>query len=268
MLIPYIGITDFTSYWQVKAMNKIFKEHLPRDSKRRLHVGVMMSRKTLHGIPSKWRDAFPSNAVIAGIFSSGEVYNCLHYADYETEGFCLGLGESLKRAILYGGQHINALQLDMVWPHPSQILLGVHASRKNIEVVLQLGSKALDEVHNDPQQLVKKLRGYEAVIHRVLLDKSMGKGLGMDASALLPFARAIREHFPTLGLVAAGGLGPETVHLVEPLVKEFPDVSIDAQGRLRPSGNALDPVDWKMAERSAHSYQENNRGFNAQYESD
>ena len=48
-------------------------------------------------------------------------------------------------------------------------------------------------------------------------------------------------------IVAAGGLGPETMHLVDPIVKEFPDVSIDAQGRLRPSESALDPVDWNTA---------------------
>ena len=50
------------------------------------------------------------------------------------------------------------------------------------------------------------------------------------------------------GIVAAGGLGPESVGLVEPLYREFPDLSIDAQGKLRPSGSALHPIDWDMAE--------------------
>lgn len=69
----------------------------------------------------------------------------------------------------------------------------------------------------------------------------------MDAKGLLPFARAVKRRFPQFGLVAAGGLGPDTMHLVEPLIKEFPDLSIDAQGKLRPSGSALDPIDWYMA---------------------
>ena len=81
----------------------------------------------------------------------------------------------------------------------------------------------------------------------MLLDKSMGRGLGMDAVGLIPFAQAIRGRFPDLGLVAGGGLGPDSIGLVKPLVKEFPDLSIDAQGKLRPSGNALDPIDWDMA---------------------
>jgi hypothetical protein len=76
----------------------------------------------------------------------------------------------------------------------------------------------------------------------------MGKGKGMDAEWLLPFAHAIKKRFPEMGIGAAGGLGPETMHLVEPLVEDFPDLSIDAQGRLRPSGSALDPIDWNIAE--------------------
>jgi hypothetical protein len=69
----------------------------------------------------------------------------------------------------------------------------------------------------------------------------------MDAVGLIPFARAINEAFPNLGIAAAGGLGPKSVGLVEPLYQGFPDLSIDAQGKLRPSGDALDPIDWDMA---------------------
>ncbi|MEK7520967.1 MAG: hypothetical protein AAB560_02715 [Patescibacteria group bacterium] len=241
---PYIGITDFTDFGQVQEMSRVFAAHLPRGSKRALHIGVMMSHKTLHDIPSKWQNAFPSKERIASIFSSDEVYNCLHYADYDNNP---DLWKSLATAISYGGIGIHAIQLDMVWPNSGEIANGVHTSRKQIEVILQIGKNALEEVGNDPQRVVERLGDYEGVIHRVLLDKSMGKGLGMDADGLVPFARAIRESFPTLGIGAAGGLGPETIQLVEPLVAAFPDLSIDAQGRLRPSGNALDPIDWGMA---------------------
>lgn len=241
---PYIGITDFLNFEQVQEMYRVFSAHRPQESNRILHVGVMMSYKTLHNVPSRWQNAFPPKDRIASIFSSDEVYNCLHYADYDNNP---NLWKSLATAISYGGIGIHALQLDMIWPDPSEIANGVHTSRKQIEVILQISKNALEEVGNDPQRVVKRLGDYEGVIHRVLLDKSMGKGLGMDADGLIPFARAIRENFPALGIGAAGGLGPETIQLVEPLVAAFPDLSIDAQGRLRPSGNALDPIDWNMA---------------------
>jgi hypothetical protein len=241
---PYIGITDFTSFKQVEEMSQIFHDHIPRRSKRKLHVGVMMSYKTLHGIPSKWGNVFPAKESIANIFRSDNVYNCLHYADYDNNP---ELWRSLSEAISYGGIGIHAIQLDMVWPDPGEVANGVHTSRKHIEVILQVGSKAIEAANNDPAQVISRLEDYEGVIHRVLLDKSGGKGLGMDAAALLPFARAIRERFPKLGLVAAGGLGPVTMYLVEPLARQIPDLSIDAQGRLRPSGKAQDPINWTMA---------------------
>ncbi len=247
MLVPYIGITDFMNFQQVQDMLESFEVYRRQGSKRVLHIGVMMSYKTLHDIPSRWQNAFPPKETIASIFSSTKVYNCLHYADYENGWPNFELGKRLERAIAYGGQHIHALQLDMIWPHPSQILLGVHSSRKDIEVILQIGRKALDEIQNDPQLLVEKLRDYGGTIHRVLLDKSGGKGIGMNAIDLYPFAQAIRESCPELGLVVAGGLGPERVYRVRPLAEKFPDVSIDAQGWLRPSGDALDPIDWNMA---------------------
>jgi len=242
---PYIGIADFTSFGQVREMLSVFNCHLSKGSSRQLHVGVMMSYKTFCGIPSKWRDVFPPKGQIPEIFNSNQVYNCLHYVDYDDKtDFRI-----LSQAILYGGTNIHAIQLDMVWPDPGMIASGVHASRKHVEVILQIGKNALEQADNDPQVVVEKLRDYEDVIHRVLLDKSMGRGIGLDAQSLLPFARAIRKNFPQMGIGAAGGLGPDTMHLIEPFIEEFPDISIDAQSKLRLSGNALDPISWGMARR-------------------
>lgn len=241
---PYIGITDFMHGDQVVSMFAVFVRHLRQESERKLHIGVMMSRKTLLGLPSNWTGAFPPKEDVAGIFCSDETYNCLHYIDYDGKP---QFWKDLTRAIGYGGIGIHAVQLDMVWPEPDQILNAVHASRKQLEVILQLNSSSLDLVRNDPRRLVDELSEYDGVIHRVLLDMSMGRGLPMDAPRLIPFLQAIRNTFPNMGLGVAGGLGPETMHLVKPITELCPDISIDAQGRLRPSGSALDPVDWDMA---------------------
>lgn len=241
---PYIGITDFIDFGQVKNMLGIFTTHQPYGFERKLHVGVMMSYKTLHDIPSKWQNIFPPKERIADIFSFDETYNCLHYADYVSGGD----SDAICRAISYGGIGIHALQLDMTWPDPGRVASGVHNSRKQIEVILQIGKNAFEDADNNPQAVVEKLADYEGVIHRVLLDKSMGMGVGMDADSLIPFVEAIRKRFPNFGIVVAGGLGPNTLGLVESLARKFPDLSIDAQGQLRPSGSTSDPIDWNMAE--------------------
>lgn len=243
MFVPYIGITDFMNIGQVMEMLAVFNRHKPPGMKRRLHVGVMMSYKTLWGFETKWSKAFPSNGDVAGIFGSAETMNVLHYADYTSSN----VATSLARAIHFGGPGINALQLDMVWPDPEMVEMAVVVSGKSLEIILQVGKNAMAEEGDDPRRVAARLSEYDGLISCVLLDKSMGTGEGMDAKTLATFARVIQSELPDLAIAAAGGLGPETMSLVKPLVDEFPMISIDAQGRLRPSRNALDPVNWTLA---------------------
>jgi hypothetical protein len=246
MTSPYIGITDFTTFEQVARMSQVMDRHKPRNSTLKLHVGVMMSYKTLYGIPTKWQSVFPENERVASIFGSKGVYNCLHFADHDNNPDLAG---SIFDAISFCGDNVHAVQLDMTWPDPEEISRGVEAAGKPIEIILQIGTAAFGDVCDDPQRLVNQLQKYNGVIHRVLLDKSMGKGVGMDAKSLVPFALAIQKAYPNIGIGAAGGLGPDTTHLAIPLVKAIKNLSIDAQGRLRASGSALDPINWGMAKR-------------------
>lgn len=246
MYLPYVGITDFMTLSQVEDMQVVFKTNLRPGSKRKLHVGVMTSYKILHEMATKWSKAFPLKEEIASIFGSPQAYNCLHYVDYEDHN-CVW--KDLSQAISYGGANINALQLDMIWPDPWDIRDGVKTSGKKVEVILQVGMKAIEEADNDPDVVIQWLKRYNGFIDRVLLDMSMGRGVSMNTEVLMPFAKAISRKLPELGLVVAGGLGPNTIGLVEPLVQKFPDISIDAQGKLRPSGSALDPIDWGFAEK-------------------
>ena len=241
---PYIGITDFTNFGQVEHMLAVFEKYRGQLN-RKLHVGVMMSHKTLHGIPTEFDKIFPRKENIARIFSSDLTYNCLHYADYKET---IGVSRSLERAIGYGGLGIHAIQLDMTWPDPKHIARARTVSYQSIEVILQIGKFAFGEAQGQVAGVIERLRPYDGIIDRILLDKSMGRGIGMDAAGLLPFVEAIKKTFPHFGIGAAGGLGPNSLALVEPLIREFPDLSIDAQGRLRPSGDIHDPIDWNMAE--------------------
>lgn len=253
MFRRYFGITDFTDFSQVEKMYSVFQAHKGSDSESILHVGVMMSYKTFHGLPTKWADVFPPIEWIPGIFQSDKVYNCLHYADYDDSESDHGLRMYVglyKMATSMAQCGWNALQLDIPWPNP--VLLEDIRLHMPQEVILQVGAKALEIVGNDPREVVNRLEQYldRGVIDRILLDKSMGKGLGMNAKELLLYIRAIKDKWPDIEdaqIVVAGGLGPFTMHLVEPILEEFPGVSIDAQGRLRPSGSALDPIDWSLA---------------------
>ncbi len=242
--VPFISITDFMNRVQAYQMLTIAKEYNRQDKPvRKLGVGVMMSYKTLHEIPSKWSQAFPRNQEISSIFIDDPLaFNVLHYADYEETDFFA----SLQFARYWAGYNLHAIQMDMIWPDP-RVIKDFRAKNPHIQIILQVGAKAIEQIGTNPEKLIQKLKTYGPCLDYVLLDKSMGQGHPMDAQGLIPFLEILANERPDLGLVVAGGLGPNTLDLVQPIIAKFPQVSLDAQGKLRPSGSALDPVDWDMA---------------------
>lgn len=256
--MSYIMISDFSSREQVlKMWDVCHPNYRMYHNSHKLGVGVMMTWKTLNDQPTKWANVFPKKEAIADIFLSHRdpwriernVFNVLHYADYEDHPIL----ENLEKAFRWCGENLDGLQLDMIWPDPNKVQ-EFHWRHPRIKIILQVNANALDAVGNDPKKLVERLKNYNDSIAYALLDKSMGRGLGMDAEALLPFATAIEKankegHLHYLGIAAAGGLGPDTLHLAGPLIAKFPGISLDAQSKLRPSGNALDPLDLNFCTR-------------------
>ncbi len=240
----YIGITDFAEPKEVEKSLSVFQEQLKSDEMR-LMVGVMMSYKTLKNIPCRWALAWIPKENIPSIFSDHPlVYNTIHYADYvgRTDG------KDLVEVARFGGRNIQAIQLDMIWP-PAKALDELKKSHPNLDIILQIGVSAFDEVGNNPKRLIEKLGVYGGIVDSVLLDKSMGKGKEINPEEMIRFIDAIKSDSKyDLGIAVAGGLGPTTLSLIEPILKRFPGISIDAQGKLRKSGNLLDSIDWELAE--------------------
>lgn len=246
MYRPLIGITDVATPEQIQMLLAVMNEHGPigTDSPL-LHVGVMVSKKSLAGIPTKYDDVWPKLADIPQIFSINDprLYTCIHYADYEDET----TPEMLAQVVTHGGPNLSSIQLDMPWPDPSLIRQGIKEGQKDVEVILQIGESALAEEGFNVHRVCNRLDSYRDCVDRVLLDRSMGQGRSMKANGLIPMIRGIKSAHPKLGIIVAGGLGPKTLHLAEPIFAVVPDVSIDAQGKLRPSASSQDPLDIEMA---------------------
>jgi len=245
--IPYIGITDFMTAAEARVMLRSFGEYRTGKDPRKLMVGVMMSWKTFNGVSSRFTEAFPNKFAVPSIFLDHPLaFNTLHYADYDD--FSSPHDISMMLYVCRQGGRLDAVQFDMIWPHPSLLKQVKDDSNGAIKNVLQIGANALAVEADDPVRVCERIAQYGDLVDYVLLDKSMGQGRGMDAQVLLPFVRAIATSFSAIGIAVAGGLGPTTTHLVEPIVQEFPWISIDAQGQLRLSRSALDPIDWSMAQ--------------------
>lgn len=245
-MFSYIGICDSLngeeSLRSAQLFQRLCDDYGVTDCK--LMIGAMMSFKSLNGIPSRGARVFPKKEEVSGIFVDHPLAFCtLHYADYDFNTSLVHLIEVGE----WAGPFCHAIQLDMIWP-PDVILKGFRRRFPNMQIVLQINRPAFKEVRNNPETLVEQLQLYRGLVDYVLLDKSHGTGQSMKANELLPFALAVAEHLPWLGIGAAGGLGPGSVGLIEPLVEAIPTISWDAQGKLRRSGNADDPIDGSMSD--------------------
>lgn len=246
-MFPYIGMTDVPDAAWLASMLQLYRQSGGEMLEHKLHAGVMTSYKVLKGIKTSWATVWPKPEEIADIFVRDQcVMNVLHYADYEDKD--RDLAGTLMRVAELGGPYLHALQLDMPWPDVAA-LKKFEKRRPPVYVILQVGEVALKRVGNDIDEVVNRLQVYSSSIDGVLLDLSMGRGKSMNAALLRPFILAFRSRLPHLSITVAGGLGPDTLHLVAPLVAEFPSISIDAQGQLRPSGSSKDPIDRERSER-------------------
>lgn len=241
---PYIGVTDFTSRSQVERAKAAITGN------RRLHVGVMTSFKVQRGIPTSkgWENVWLNPRGIQELFiNDPDVYNVIHYADYDHTELDRAptTVEDLLRAWDMSGRYVNAIQLDMVWPRVEMLEEFLHC-RPQAELILQVSSKAIEFAKG---YWTEELDKYAGLVDYVLLDAGMGRGTTFDPTDILSQLEYVSWDFTNDQIAVAGGLGPDTYQNLKPILDEYPEVSCDAQGRLRPSHNALDPLDMDLVEK-------------------
>lgn len=229
---PYIGITGFMSLSDALQVLGV----VPADTDRLVMVGVLASLKTMRGIQNKWPNRYPTMDKIASIFPDHPLaLNLIHYNTKEKDT----LGDQLVAMTEFGGANTHGFQLNIAWPEID--ILGEYRKKYTAkQIVLQVGGHAFDMVNNSPEQLATRVAEYDGVVEYVLLDPSGGYGKPFDPDRARDYLTALRAKNLNIGLGVAGGLSPTTLNLVEPLMQEFPDLSIDAEGCLRTPEDHLD----------------------------
>lgn len=222
---PYIGITGFMNRNEVESILGLF----PQSSNRILMVGILVSQKTLDGQQNKWPGRYPKIEKVAEIcVNHSKALNLVHF----NAGLSL-LFNGMIRVTNLAGPHFGGFQLNVSWPSPFAIKEYKLRYPESV-IVLQIGELAYKMVGYSPRELAQKVeKEYSGIIDYVLLDLSGGYGKPLDTIQARNCLEALRERDLDVGLVVAGGLSPSSLNLIKPLVKDFPDLSIDAEGRLR-----------------------------------
>ncbi len=240
---PYIGVTDFTSKSEVDTITSL----LPDNFSHRLHVGAMISYKTLNKIPTQtgWENIWLDEVGLKSLFVPHEkVFNVIHYADYDP--LKPTIAKDLLSSIDMCGPGLDGIQLDMIWPRHS-LLKAIKESYPNLSIILQVSSAAINDLPPDIS-LKQMLQHYKNKNHTdyILLDYGMGKGTVFEPSKALSLIELALTVFEEDSIAVAGGLGPNTYNNLKEILKKYPGLGCDAQGKLRPSGSAIDPLDFDL----------------------
>ena len=233
MHTPYIGITGFVNSHEVADV----LDSTPRESDRLLMIGVLASSRTLLGRESRWPNRYPDVNSIAAIFPQHHLaLNLVHYNTEKPDTLC----QQMVELTGLGGPDLHGYQLNIPWPSVAE-LSGYRRQFPEMTIVLQISQTSLQMVDSSARDLVDKLaREYAGLVDYILLDPSAGYGIPLDSRWAAEYLQVLHEADLGMGLGVAGGLGPSSLDLVEPLINDFPDLSIDAESRLRDEDDRLD----------------------------
>jgi len=231
--IPYIGITGIVSATESNVMIHTGVG----GSTRKIMVGVLVSSKSLRGEPNRWPNRFPIISDIPGVFCDHPAaFNVIHYHTDDPDS----LVDQLLTLSQLAGPNLHGFQLNMAWPSAADIRQFTQ-QRPDQQIILQLNQAAFHGTGDHPGGIIAKLKQeYSGLVDHVLFDLSAGYGRQLDTNWAHRQLQEMQDANLGIGLGVAGGLSPTSLHLVEPLVQDFPRLSIDAESRLRDGNDNLD----------------------------
>lgn len=235
VIVPYIGITGFMSREEVQEVLDLVSPWL----RRKVMIGILASSKTINGETNSHPNRYPTPGEMGDIFEdTSRALNLVHFSTKNKDG----LFDEMSRAFTLAGPYCHGLQLNIAWPDPS--VLGFFKTREYpVTIVLQIGARAFEMIGHAPQKLADKIeKEYKHFIDFVLLDPSGGTGKPFNPEEMRGYLQELEMKQMSIGLGVAGGLNQATLRrLILPLVKEFPDLSIDVETGVRNGYDNLDP---------------------------
>ncbi|HSX41361.1 MAG TPA: hypothetical protein VLF21_01870 [Candidatus Saccharimonadales bacterium] len=232
---PYVGITGISTPWEIEAItSKWFEVFDWTETDRRFMNGILVSSKSLRGEAPSDPQQYPDLGRARHLMvDDPRVMNTVHFnisGLTERPSRVLKLGSYLSR-VVERLPATEAIQINLAWPSVD-LLKGFREDHSQL-IILQIGAAAYEALGHDPGRLVAVLEHYCGVADYVLIDPSGGTGQPFNLSLALRTLDALAgSDLPMLWGIA-GGLGPNSLGRLKKLVELYPNLSWDAQGRLR-----------------------------------
>jgi hypothetical protein len=244
-----IGVTGFMSVEELKTAQDLFirlfeqheAAHEKENSEPRLMAGILVSSKTIEGIPDRYPGRYPKPQKLTDLFLEANSWNTRNLAHYNTDT-PENLVEECEQVMEVVGPSLDGFQLNIRWPDPV-LVKELRRRHPRLHILLQVGGGALSHFARgregafsryDTEGFMAKVLEYGGSLNEILLDPSGGRGEALQAGHLTPLVRELMK-VEGLGIGVAGGLSGETMGLVSELVPVCSYLSIDAEGRLRNS---------------------------------
>lgn len=236
---PYIGATGFTSIRQINAV----LDALGNDPIRKLGVGVLASPKSLRREPlHPWHAGIypaPEHLSLAFV-DDPRTINLLHVCVSEEDGTDDDILSFFSHAHALAGYHCDGIQINMDWPSTTLIRAIRQEISPDARIVVQIGSRAISKAGSEPDLVASMIMQYGDCIDDILLDMSGGKGIPLDPTITLGIMTALAATHCRYGIGVAGGLGPDSLSLLDAILPVSPSLSIDAERQLRTPDGPLD----------------------------
>jgi len=249
---PYIGVSCVREKDEINT--KEICDLMDVSLERKVMIGTASSLKTIGGLPvnKSERSAFMSE--LPTLFTDHPLaFNIIHHnakgRELET------LGEQLKLLSEFAGPNLHGFQLN-IFDQDINIIRDVREFNPKLKFILNVGQNTLISCNNDPEIMSAYFNIlYKDMIDYALLDLSGVLGKLIEPERLKPFIEHLSKDCPWLSLCIAGRLGPDNLNLIAPLLRDFPNIPIDAETALR------DPETDKLSADRVRRYMRNSQAI-------
>jgi hypothetical protein len=243
----YIGVTGFMSACEVAEVENSLSFSSDLDRGIVFAPAILVSAGTLRGNTNRHSHKFPPIVDLFSILSATrhveKTRSYIHYCADRTDNLVLDL---LALAGIAAKTQLRGFQLNLgELPSGDDLQQFMRLTDARYEIILQLNRcyfYSSGRTRLGASETAALVKSYNRHVHRVLIDLSGGTGQDLDPAQTITLIRTLRDVGCTQHIGIAGGLCADMLDYILPILEEFPDTSIDAEGRVQSKASRIEYV--------------------------